>query len=298
MAPSKATPKGAKGAVRGSAKKSVKKEPASSAASSVARTLVYSLKNKKGGRQLEVVVQLPRSTPDSVLNVEADEKGLQVNTGKWGGGYAVAFEWPDPYAGKVRAGKEIEVRAACGGACAPSLCISPFGRRVHAVVNQMRGAGLRQRDEHSTHTKPAVPSHTRTTLTRTLTTHTRTHTHKHRSRRNYSQVDYNYCLTLKSPTVATRVLLRARKQQGMMTRRSAQPAKSAGAMSRGPTRRSERRYLWVYVVSTYLYMKEKIVCGGGCVWSLCEYIPTPDTSFMGALTLNCHRQRKRSRQIK
>ena len=73
------------------------------------RTLVYSLKPIKGGRQLAVAVQIPRSTPSSVLNVEADEQGLRVDTGKWGGGYALAVEWPAQFAGKVRAGKDIEV---------------------------------------------------------------------------------------------------------------------------------------------------------------------------------------------
>ena len=34
-----------------------------------------------------------------------------MNTGKWGGGYAIAFEWPTPFTGKVRAGKDIEVEA-------------------------------------------------------------------------------------------------------------------------------------------------------------------------------------------
>jgi len=73
------------------------------------RTLSYSLKSKKAGRQLEVMVQIPRSTPSSVLNIEADEQGLRVDTGKWGGGYALAFEWPAPFTGKVRAGTDIEV---------------------------------------------------------------------------------------------------------------------------------------------------------------------------------------------
>ena len=92
-----------------------KSAPASSGAASAAarlaapRTLSYSLKAKKGGRQLEVAVQIPRSTPDSVLNVNADESGLRVDTGTWGGGYACQMEWPAPYAGKVRAGKDIEV---------------------------------------------------------------------------------------------------------------------------------------------------------------------------------------------
>ena len=75
-----------------------------------ARALAYSLKTLKGSRQLQVTVQLPRSTPDSVLNVEADEAGVRVDTGRWGGGYALAIEWPEQYAGKVRAGKGIEVR--------------------------------------------------------------------------------------------------------------------------------------------------------------------------------------------
>ena len=92
-----------------------KSAPASSgaapapAAAVATRALAYSVKAKKGGRQLEVSVQIPRSTPDSVLNVNADESGLRVDTGTWGGGYACQMEWPAPYAGKVRAGKDIEV---------------------------------------------------------------------------------------------------------------------------------------------------------------------------------------------
>ncbi len=86
-----------------------KNAPAGDAAAP--RTLPCSLKCKKGGRQLEVAVQLPRSTPDSVLNIHADESELRVDTGKWGGGYACQLQWPAPYAGKVRAGKDIEVSA-------------------------------------------------------------------------------------------------------------------------------------------------------------------------------------------
>ena len=95
-----------------------KSAPASSgaapapAAAVATRALAYSVKAKKGGRQLEVSVQIPRSTPDSVLNVNADESGLRVDTGTWGGGYACQMEWPAQYAGKVRAGKDIEVSGA------------------------------------------------------------------------------------------------------------------------------------------------------------------------------------------
>jgi hypothetical protein len=83
------------------------------------RALLYSLKPTKGGRQLAVTIQIPRSTPSSVLNVEADEQGLRVDTGKWGGGYALTVEWPAPFAGKVRAGKDIEV----GRHARPLLCL-------------------------------------------------------------------------------------------------------------------------------------------------------------------------------
>ena len=88
-----------------------KSAPAPPGDAAAPRTLSCSLKSKKGGRQLEVAVQVPRSTPDSVLNIAADESGLSVDTGKWGGGYACKLEWPAPYAGKVRAGKDIEVSA-------------------------------------------------------------------------------------------------------------------------------------------------------------------------------------------
>ena len=107
--------KGALGTGGSSAKQSAQHETNKGLAvahgSLATRALVYSLKSKKGGRQLEVVVQLPRFTPDSVLSINADEEGLSVNTGKWGGGYAIAFEWPTPFTGKVRAGKDIEVEA-------------------------------------------------------------------------------------------------------------------------------------------------------------------------------------------
>jgi hypothetical protein len=82
-------------------------------AQSASRSLSYSLKARKGGLQLEATVHIPRSTPDSVLNVDADEAGLRVDTGKWGGGYALAVEWPAPFAGRVRAGKDVEVCAQC-----------------------------------------------------------------------------------------------------------------------------------------------------------------------------------------
>lgn len=88
-----------------------KSAPAPPGDAAAPRTLSCSLKSKKGGRQLEVAVQVPRSTPDSVLNIAADESGLSVDTGKWGGGYACRLEWPAPYAGKVRAGKDIEIEA-------------------------------------------------------------------------------------------------------------------------------------------------------------------------------------------
>jgi hypothetical protein len=96
-------------AVGGRPKSAAASSGAASAAAAAPRALPYSLKAKKGGRQLEVAVQIPRSTPDSVLNVNADESGLRVDTGTWGGGYACQMEWPAPYAGKVRAGKDIEV---------------------------------------------------------------------------------------------------------------------------------------------------------------------------------------------
>ena len=104
----KPKPTAAAGGAKGPAAGKPRQPP--SAPSAEPRTLTYSLKSKKGGRQLEVAVQIPRSTPDSVLNIDADETGLRVNTGKWGGGYAVDLKWPAPYAGKVRAGKDIEVR--------------------------------------------------------------------------------------------------------------------------------------------------------------------------------------------
>lgn len=103
-----ATPR-AKGAEAGAP--SAKKAGNTGAVQAAPRLLVYSLKSKKGGRQLEVTVQIPRSTPDSVLNIDADEAGLRIDTGKWGGGYAVHIEWPAPFTGKVRASKDIEVRA-------------------------------------------------------------------------------------------------------------------------------------------------------------------------------------------
>jgi len=103
-----ATP-GAKGAKGAAATGEPAKTTEMQAATTPPRALVFSLKSKKGGRQLEVTVQIPRSTPNSVLNIDADEAGLRVNTGKWGGGYAMAVEWPAPFTGKVRAGKDVEV---------------------------------------------------------------------------------------------------------------------------------------------------------------------------------------------
>lgn len=108
------------------------------------RTLSYSLKSKKAGRQLEVMVQIPRSTPSSVLSIEADEQGLRVDTGKWGGGYALAFEWPAPFTGKVRAGKDIEVHKCLRIVgldwcmlCAQEMCVGD-GVTVASIPSRSR----------------------------------------------------------------------------------------------------------------------------------------------------------------
>ena len=116
-----------------------KSAPAPPGDAAAPRTLSCSLKSKKGGRQLEVAVQVPRSTPDSVLNIAADESGLSVDTGKWGGGYACKLEWPAPYAGKVRAGKDIEVSAG------NRLAATGVRRRAQGRARAQRAARVRCR---------------------------------------------------------------------------------------------------------------------------------------------------------
>jgi len=132
---------------------------------SSARTPPHSMKVHKRGDGVSVFVQLPRSTPPSMINIDADEKGFRLDTGAWGGGYKLNQPWPEQVQGRVKAGKNVEVDAQMqGGNIKVIFEVEPEGGSGKGNLKRRResveeGSGAKRKSaESSTPDAKASPS--------------------------------------------------------------------------------------------------------------------------------------------
>jgi hypothetical protein len=100
-----------------------------------------SMKVVKRGTLIEVKVHLPKSAPASVLDLSADDSGFKLNTGLWGGGYALDRAWPEQVAGRVKAGDDVEVKAT-------------YDRGVLTAVFEVRGPAAPARRRGAAQARP------------------------------------------------------------------------------------------------------------------------------------------------